>query len=235
MTGYLDKLNLRPFEKRLVVGVGALLFVVLNVLFVFPHFSDWDRAKFRMNKAGRTLATYKEAIAQVPALQAKVDEIQSKENLAVPAEEQAVQFSRAILDQQVASGVTITGTGRMTTRTNQFFLELSEQINVLSKEEQLVDFLYNLGSGKSLIRVRDLTLKPDPPRYQLTATIKLVASYQKKSAAKGPALPARNVAGKGASPSPAAQSAPAAPALERPPARKAPAPPQPATSTSKKT
>ena len=42
-----------------------------------------------------------------------------------------------------------------------------------------MDFLYSLGSGNSLIRVRDLTLRPDPPRQQLSGTVKLVASYQK--------------------------------------------------------
>ena len=43
-----------------------------------------------------------------------------------------------------------------------------------------LDFLYNLGSGNSLIRVRDLQLSPDAPaRQQLGGTVKLVASYQK--------------------------------------------------------
>ena len=42
-----------------------------------------------------------------------------------------------------------------------------------------MDFLYSLGSGNSLIRVRDLTMRPDAPRQQLSGTVKLVASYQK--------------------------------------------------------
>ena len=58
-------------------------------------------------------------------------------------------------------------------------MELTQPISVQSGEAQLVDFLYNLGSGNSLIRVRDLTLRPDPPRQQLSGTVKLVASYQK--------------------------------------------------------
>jgi len=47
-----------------------------------------------------------------------------------------------------------------------------------------VDFLYNLGSGNSLIRVRDLSLRPDPPRQQLSGNVKLVASYQKNPSKK---------------------------------------------------
>ena len=48
-----------------------------------------------------------------------------------------------------------------------------------------MDFLYSLGSGNSLIRVSDLTLRPDPPRQQLSGTVKLVASYQKNPSKKG--------------------------------------------------
>jgi hypothetical protein len=66
---------------------------------------------------------------------------------------------------------------------------------VLATEEQLVDFLYRLGSEASMIRVRDLELQPDMPHYHLSANIRLVASYQKKAAtaaAVAKAAPAPN-------------------------------------------
>jgi Tfp pilus assembly protein PilO len=81
--------------------------------------------------------------------------------------------------QQAQSGVNITSTSKQTVRTNQFFLELAEQVSVEAGEAQLVDFLFNLGSGNSLIRVRDLALHPNPPRQALSGNVKLVASYQK--------------------------------------------------------
>ena len=59
-----------------------------------------------------------------------------------------------------------------------------------SGEKPLVDFLYNLGSGNSLIRVRGLSLRPDPPRQLLAANITLIASYQKKPVARRAASPA---------------------------------------------
>ena len=46
-----------------------------------------------------------------------------------------------------------------------------------------------LGSGASMIRVRDLELQPDPPKQRLNANIRLVASYQKNRAAAPPAKP----------------------------------------------
>jgi hypothetical protein len=58
-------------------------------------------------------------------------------------------------------------------------VEQVQNITVLATEEQLVDFLYKLGTGASMIRVRDLELQPDQPRQRLVANIKLVASYQK--------------------------------------------------------
>ena len=178
MMGYLDRLNLRPFEKRLVVVVGAVLFVVLNAWFVFPHFSDLSDAQQRRADALKKLYGWQGEIDQAQKYQNSIKEF-AKEGLDVLPEEQQNQFARAIQDQQARSGVGIQSFGRTTTQTNQFFLELTQLISVQSGEAQLVDFLYNLGSGNSLVRVRDLSLKPDPPRQQLSGTVKLVASYQK--------------------------------------------------------
>jgi len=178
--------NLPPFEKRVVFGVGVLLFVILNFWFVFPHFSDWGDLQRRRGEAEEKVAQYTEMIRQQPTMEKQVKSLES-ENLGVPPEEQSIQFSRAIQQQQAQSGVAITGTTKPMSRTNQFFLEMSQTISITSGEKQLVDFLYNLGSGNSLIRVRDLTLRPDAPRYNLNSNVKLVASFQKKL----PTRPAR--------------------------------------------
>ena len=178
MTNPLDRLNLRPFEKRLVVVVAAVLFVVLNAWFVFPHFSDLGLAQERRVDALKKIDRWQAEIKQVPAYQRQVREMES-EGQSVPAEDQQNQFSRAIQMQQAQSGVNITSTSKQTVHTNQFFLELTQQVSVESGEAQLVDFLFNLGSGNSLIRVRDLALHPNAPRQQLSGNVKLVASYQK--------------------------------------------------------
>ena len=70
---------------------------------------------------------------------------------------------------------------RPMTRTNDaFFVEQIQNINVTATDEQLVDFLYKLGSDVSMIRVRDLELQPDTAHQKLNANIRLVASYQRK-------------------------------------------------------
>jgi len=178
MSSYLDRLNLRPFEKRLVVGVGAVLFLVLNAWFVVPHFSDLSKARDNRAEALKKLDSWQAEIDQMTKYQAGINKFR-REGLEVPPEDQQNQFARAIQNQQAQSGVGIPNFGRTTTQTNQFFLELTQLISVQSFSTNLVDFLYNLGSGNSLIRVRDLTMHPDVPRQQLSGTVKLVASYQK--------------------------------------------------------
>ena len=34
--------HLRPLERRLAVGVVVVLILVLNFVFIWPHFSDWS-------------------------------------------------------------------------------------------------------------------------------------------------------------------------------------------------
>ena len=44
MKSAFDRLNLRPFERRLVVAVGTVVFVVLNLVFVWPYFDERGKA-----------------------------------------------------------------------------------------------------------------------------------------------------------------------------------------------
>jgi hypothetical protein len=181
MTGYWE--NLRPFEKRVVVGVAALFFVVLNFLFVFPYFSEWRKVQDRMEDARLKLRRYQNELSETNKYAAKVREME-KEGAEVAPEDQVRHFANTIDAQAGKSGVNIDSGGRTTSATNQFFIELNRTIGTHSPEPPLVDFLYSLGAGNSLIRVRDLNLRPDPARQQIVATITLVASYQKKAAAK---------------------------------------------------
>jgi Tfp pilus assembly protein PilO len=182
MKGYWE--NLRPFEKRVVVAAGVLLFVVLNFVFVFPHFSDLSNMQFRMAEAQRQLGKFQAEIAQTSTYEVGLRKLEGEGGLDVPAEEQQSQFQNTINAQAGKSGVHFNSNGKVNTQTNQFFLERSQSISIQGAEQQVVDFLFNLGSGSSMIRVRDLNLRPDPPRQQLVANVKLVASYQKKSTAK---------------------------------------------------
>jgi Tfp pilus assembly protein PilO len=196
--------NLRPLEKRLVVAVGSVLFIVLNFWFVIPRFSDLSKADMRIGKAKKTLNDFLKEINRKPFYQSNINFMQG-EGLSVPQEDQAFSFVSAINNQAMQSGVDLSGTGKIRSDTNQFFLELSQTINVVSTATNLVDFLYNLGAGNSLIRVRDLSLRPDPPRQRLLGSIKLVANYQRKVPIKT-STPATG--GKSAAPAPKTATTP---------------------------
>jgi len=181
--------HLRPLERRLAVGVVVILILVLNYVFVWHHFSDWSRLKARLKNAHDTLASYQATIAQATNYQAQVKSLEGQGEF-VALEDQAITFMRTIQAQAEASGVGRPNYSRSTMHTNDaFFIEQVQNINVVATDQQLVDFLYKLGSGASMIRVRDLELQPDGPRLHLNANIRLVASYQ-----KNPAAPARAAA-----------------------------------------
>ena len=181
--------HLRPLERRLAVGAVVVLILVLNFVFIWPHFSDWSKLKARLKNAHDTLTSYQAAITQATNYQAQVKSMEG-EGEYVPLEDQAINFMKTIQAQAEASGVGRANYSRSIIHTNDaFFVEQVQNINVVATDQQLVDFLYKLGSGASMIRVRDLELQPDGPRLHLNANIRLVASYQKK-----PAAPARAAA-----------------------------------------
>ncbi len=231
MSGYWN--NLRPFEKRVFVGVTAMLFIVFNLWFVFPHFSDWGKVQARMSTAQQKLDTFNKEIRQTASYSNRVWELEGQ-GLAVPPEDQSIHFLRAVQAQALQSKIGGVNYGAQQLRTNQFFLELSQNIGMTCGETELVDFLYNLGAGTSLIRVRDLTLKPDVPRQQLSAQIKLVASYQKKAGARG----AQPTTGKAAAPPGPVKASPnktkSPPPDTRPPPKQSPQTNKPSVSTTKK-
>ena len=181
--------RLRPLERRLAVGVVVVLILVLNFVFIWPHFSDWSKLKTRLKNAHDTRASYQATIAQATNYQVQVKSLEGQGEFVAP-EDQAINFMRTIQAQAEASGVGRANYSRSIMHTNDaFFIEQVQNINVVATDQQLVDFLYKLGSGASMIRVRDLELQPDTPRLHLNANIRLVASYQ-----KNPAAPARAAA-----------------------------------------
>ncbi|MCU0772498.1 MAG: hypothetical protein MUE94_12140 [Verrucomicrobia bacterium] len=172
-----NTLNLRPSERRLLVGVGLVLFVVVNIWFVWPHFGDLRKVRSQRATALAKLKLYKDEIGKKAEREAEVKRLESSTAGAHP-QDQAIELLRAIQKQASGHSVSITGNSRQMTRTNEFFLEQSQNITTVSGELELLEFLYDLGSGNSTIRVRDLSVRPDPQRYKLSTNIKLVSSYR---------------------------------------------------------
>lgn len=206
--------GLRSIERRMVIGIGVLLFIVINIFWVWPRFSDWSTTQKRISDAREKLARFQAAVDASPKIKKAIAEME-RSGGGVMLEDQANNFARAVSSQAAQSGVSITGTSKMQTSTNEFFLELIQTFTVQSREEQLVEFLYILGTGDSMIRVRDISLRPDAAHQQLGGNIKLVASYQKKPPVKSTKPEAPKAAAKPA-PAPDKKAAPAAPTDKKP-------------------
>lgn len=188
MKKYFDQL--RPMERRLVVGVGVTLLVVLNWVFVWPHFGDLGRLRIRLDAAQLNLKNYQAMIAQEPTLQKQVKAIESDTGY-VPQQDQGINFIRTIESQAGRTGVQIVNSSRNSVHTNDaFFIEQVQNITVSATDDQLVSFLYQLGNDPAMVRVRDLELQPDQTHMKLSGNIQLVASYQKTPPPKPAAPPA---------------------------------------------
>jgi Tfp pilus assembly protein PilO len=171
--------QLRPMERRLAVGVMVVLILVFNYIEIWPHFSDWGNAQVKTQQAEQTLKQYQDGIAQTPNYERQLKKFESQGAVVAP-EDQAVDMMRTVQQQSAATGAAIVSTARSITHTNNvFFVEQVQTINVVATDDQLVNFLYDLGNDPAMIRVRDLELQPDGPRQKLNAAVQLVASYQK--------------------------------------------------------
>jgi len=189
MSSPFAKLNLRPQERRLVVFVGIVLFVVLNIWLVWPHFGDWGMLQLRYTRAQKTLDTYRTEIARVPSYKVRLAELESAGSSVVP-DEQELDLLRIVDTQARLNRLTVMGQDShprvsQNTQTNRFFEEQYENLRVSTGNEELINFLVSLTSTNSLIRVKDMTLKRDTSGTRLDGTLTLVASYQRSAPAKG--------------------------------------------------
>src|SRR5262245_33074341 len=117
--------NLTSLERRFVIGVMVVVFIVLNLLFVRPRFQDWGNVKGRLASATRKLETYRAEINASTNLQEAISKLEGA-GLSVPIEDAAADFLRTIQNASIQTGVNLQTSQRSTStaRTNdQFFIE----------------------------------------------------------------------------------------------------------------
>lgn len=213
-------------ERRFLIAAALVVFLLFNYLFVWPKFSDWARVQTRDFEARKKLRTYEEKVAKRRAVEFEIASLE-RAGGNVPLEDQASDFIRMIQNQAIASGIQIIDSRPMPERTNQFFVERARSMTATTTDQPLVDFLYKLSESNSLVRVRGLSIRPDPPHHNLNVSMTLVGSYQKK------ARPVTPAAQKAAAPAAATKTAPpkeadkkTSPPVPPPGAPKTPTPPK---------
>ncbi len=188
MTRFLDKLNLRPQERRLVIFVAVVVFAALNWFFVKPYFGELGRLQQRMKDADVSIKKFNDEIQNRRGYEDKIKDL-SQQGAQVSSEEQGTSLTREINNQVIVANVNVlTLTMNPSTRdgrTNSFFEEQAATLSFNnSGESELVNFLYNLASHNSLIRVKSMLLRPDAGRFKLAGSLTLVESFQRKAPAK---------------------------------------------------
>jgi hypothetical protein len=213
---WLDKLNLPPTERRWILGGLVVLLVVLNYWFIWPYFGEWGKVSKELSEVNRRRGTQMTELGKKGEYERKLAELQKSGGGVVLQEDQANRVQQTIYTQGSANGVTVNSVrpvqvpARLASgQTNQFFDEVRMTCDLVGGEQELVNFLYALGSGDSSIRVSDMVnLRLDPTQTKLATTLTLVASFQRKApapAASHPPAAARGATTNKAGP-PAVQS-----------------------------
>ena len=192
---FLDQLNLTPQERRIVVAIAMVIFVLLNLFLVWPHFNDLSRVRKQLEDTRRTMQEWnKEILKDVePTNGYKKQLAKLERQQGGSIMNQQIQLQTTIHTQASRAGVNIDNYQPLApshATNNQFFEEQSEKITFESQESQLVNFLFNVGNDPAMVRVRELDLKPaDANRYRLRGGVILTANYAKQPAAAPAAKP----------------------------------------------
>jgi Tfp pilus assembly protein PilO len=187
MKSTLDKLNLRPQERRLLVIVALVVFIVLNIWFVWPYFGEWGKTELAIQRSRATLKRYQQEIAKKPIYEKRQKELSSIGELLV-GELDMEKIVRSTASQtqgfQILTSDSRSRIGSANANTNQFFQEQTLTIQFTSGGKELVDFLVGIAAQNTLIRVREMSVRPDPTQTRLNGSMVFVGNYLRKPAAK---------------------------------------------------
>lgn len=200
MNSFLDQLNLTPQERRIVVVIAVVVFVVLNYLLVWSHFGDLGKVRRQLDETRKTIQTWNLQISKDQATNGYKTVLHALERQqGGGVGNYQVQLQRSVSDQAFKTGVVVSEIKPAISShpdTNEFYAEQCVKISFECTETNLVNFLFNVGNDPAMIRVRELSLKTaDANRYRLKGDALLVANYAKQPPVAAPkaAAPAGKV------------------------------------------
>jgi len=187
MKSLFDRLNLRPHERRLVVIVLMVIFVLLNMWFVWPYFGDWGRIENEIQKNRTTLGKYQAEIARRPKYEADQKNLETTGSEMLASEtdlQRIIEAQAAGANVQLGRRTPLRGQG---VKTNQFFQEGGLAIDFTSGGKEVVDFLVGIAAQNAMIRVRDMRLALDGTQTKLSGTMTFVGNFQARPSTNQPA------------------------------------------------
>src|SRR6266487_4442517 len=103
MTSYLDKLNLRPQERRLVIFVVVVVFAALNWFFVKPYFGELGITQQHIRDAENNIKKFQAEIQRRPIYE------QQKRKLSLQGAEVSSAERATALTREVNTGAGVAG------------------------------------------------------------------------------------------------------------------------------
>ncbi|MGE3312357.1 MAG: hypothetical protein AB7O66_20520 [Limisphaerales bacterium] len=185
-----DRLNLTPSERRLVVGVMVVAFLVINYWVVWPRFNDFKTVSDDIASMERRKKIFEQEIARRPTYEVLLRKLKA-EGSVLPVGEERIAFRSDMERLAREVGLMVPRWGEVLPErggqnTNAFFEAIGITLQGAGgTEQQFVEFLHRVGSSNSTIRVKELTLTPGNfdsrtrGRTNLIGNMKLVASVQK--------------------------------------------------------
>lgn len=189
MNDWLNRLNLQPQERRLVLGGLVIVALVLNYWLIWPYFSEWSKLSADLAKTEARKTVYLGEIGKKGVYERQLKELEKSGAGGVMEEEQANRMMSTIYTQAAVHNIVVVKNVQVRNvgQTNAFFDEVAFSVELIAGEGELISFLHSLGSGDSMIRVRDISrLRLDGSQTKLQSTLTLVASFQKKPKAVAP-------------------------------------------------
>ena len=89
MTSFLAKLNLTPAERRLVMVVAFVVFLVLNFLLIWPQFGELSRTQLKRRDVSSKLVRFQNEVRKKPDYERELKRLEGAGGY-VASEEQAL-------------------------------------------------------------------------------------------------------------------------------------------------
>ena len=200
MIELLDKLNVRPEERRYVLaGIILVLVLIASLWVVMSAKNQYAILAKRHRETSEKTLMWQKVAANMSQYSEKVESLQGHAE-ALGSMEKASEMFQTVRRRGTESGLEIMGTQfdpRQKTEDEAFFDQLKMRIDFVSGNRELVLFLDKLTDEKSRIRVQDMDLQPDGrDRKRLKGNIKILANFSREAIDPKKGMPAGKKTGK---------------------------------------
>jgi type II secretory pathway component PulM len=179
--GAFDQIQLRPQERRLLVLGAAILFVVLNLWFVWPHYGELGRVQNQIRERERTLETFRTELDRRDGYLAQLQALEM-DGVGVLDRDKDLTLLSTVQTELARSGISHSGINTASGGTSEFFEQRTLSVNLNpTSPEALVRFLLSLATNQVVLRVKELDLKPDGTKTKLSGSVRIVASFQRET------------------------------------------------------